>query len=104
MNEDYIVLGVQEVYTKSLVGLAPRKTKVGDKVYKGEILTTGALDVMEYKKIVGEIHAQRYINTEDKRDDAGKGLELNDKHIEVVVKQLFSKVFVEDGGDSSFIP
>ena len=34
VNEDYIVLGVQEVYTKSLVGLAPKKTKVGDKVYK----------------------------------------------------------------------
>ena len=97
MNEDYIVLGVQEVYTKSLVGLAP-------KVYKGEILTTGALDVMEYKKIVGDIQAQRYIITEAKRVYAAQGQDLNDKHIEVVVKQLFSKVFVEDGGDSSFIP
>ena len=104
VNEDYIVLGVQEVYTKSLVGLAPKKTKVGDKVYKGEILTTGALDVMEYKKIVGDIQAQRYIITEAKRVYAAQGQDLNDKHIEVVVKQLFSKVFIEDGGDSSFIP
>lgn len=104
VNEDYIVLGVQEVYTKSLVGLAPKKTKVGDKVYKGEILTTGALDVMEYKNIVGDIQAQRYIITESKKVYAAQGQDLNDKHIEVVVKQLFSKVFIEDGGDSSFIP
>lgn len=33
-----------------------------------------------------------------------QGQSLNDKHIELVVKQLFSKVFVEDAGDSSFIP
>ena len=104
MNEDYIVLGVQEVYTKSLFGIPPKKIKVGDKVYKGEILTTGALDVMEYKKIVGDIQAQRYIITEAKRVYAAQGQDLNDKHIEVVVKQLFSKVFIEDGGDSSFIP
>ncbi len=104
VNEDYIVLGVQEVYTKSLVGLAPKKTKIGDKVYKGEILTTGALDVMEYKKIVGDIQAQRYIISESKKVYAAQGQDLNDKHIEVVVKQLFSKVFIEDGGDSSFIP
>lgn len=35
---------------------------------------------------------------------AAQGQDLNDKHIEVVVKQLFSEVFVEDGGDSSFVP
>ena len=37
---------------KSLIGLTPKKTKVGERVYKGEILTTGALDIMEYKNIV----------------------------------------------------
>ena len=104
VNEDYIVLWVQEVYTKSLVWLAPKKTKSGDKVYKWEILTTWALDVMEYKKIVWDIQAQRYIISESKKVYAAQWQDLNDKHIEVVVKQLFSKVFVEDGGDSSFIP
>jgi DNA-directed RNA polymerase subunit beta' len=33
-----------------------------------------------------------------------QGQELNDKHIEVVVRQLFSKIFIEDSGDSGFIP
>ena len=104
VNEDYIVLGVEEVFSKSLVGLAPKKTRAGERVYKGEILTTWALDVMEYKKIVGDIQAQRYIISESKKVYAAQGQDLNDKHIEVVVKQLFSKVFIEDGWDSSFIP
>ena len=104
VNEDYITLGVEEVFSKSLIGLTPKKTKVGERVYKGEILTTGALDIMEYKNIVWDIHAQRYIISEAKRVYASQGQDLNDKHIEVVVKQLFSKVFIEDGGDSSFIP
>ena len=59
---------------------------------------------MEYKKIVWDIQAQRYIISESKKVYAAQGQDLNDKHIEVVVKQLFSKVFIEDGGDSSFIP
>ena len=104
INEDFITIGVEEIFTKSLVGLTPKKTKVGARVYKGEILTTGALDVMEYKNIVGDLQAQRYIISESKRVYASQGQDLNDKHIEVVVKQLFSKVFIEDGGDSSFIP
>jgi hypothetical protein len=33
-------LGVEEVFSKSLVGLAPKKTRAGERVYKGEILTT----------------------------------------------------------------
>ncbi|MBR6908167.1 hypothetical protein IKN40_06945 [bacterium] len=52
---------------------------------------------MEYKKIVGDIQAQRYIISESKKVYAAQGQDLNDKHIEVVVKQLFSKVFIEDG-------
>ena len=104
INEDFITIGVEEIFTKSLVGLTPKKTKVGARVYKGEILTTGALDVMEYKNIVGDLQAQRYIISESKRVYASQWQDLNDKHIEVVVKQLFSKVFIEDGGDSSFIP
>ena len=48
--------------------------------------------------------AQRYIIREAKKVYSDQGQSLNDKHMEIVVKQLFSKVFVEDSGDSSFIP
>ena len=104
VDNDAIILGVQEVYTRPLYGLLPKKTKSGEQVLKGEILTTGALDIMNYKAIVGDLQAQRYIISEAKRVYSDQGQDLNDKHMEIVVKQLFSKVFIEDSGESSFIP
>jgi DNA-directed RNA polymerase subunit beta' len=103
IKPDHIVLGVQEEYVKSLTGLSPIK-KDGEEVFKGEILTNGSLSVKEYKNIVGDLEAQKYIIRETKKVYGAQGQDLNDKHIEVVVKQLFSKVFIEDSGNSSFIP
>jgi DNA-directed RNA polymerase subunit beta' len=62
------------------------------------------LDAREYKDIVGDLLTQRYIIREVKKVYMAQGQDLNDKHIEVVIKQLFSKVFIEDSGESSFIP
>lgn len=95
-HKDRIVIGIQEMFTKPLFGLIPHKNKNGEEVFKGEILTTGALDIREYKDIVGDIQTQRYIIREVKKVYMAQGQDLNDKHIEVVIKQLFSKVFVED--------
>ncbi|GHW02823.1 DNA-directed RNA polymerase subunit beta' [candidate division SR1 bacterium] len=104
VKKNSIILGVQENFSKSLFGLLPKKNRPGEKVIKGEILTTGALNITEYKAIMGDLQAQRYIISEAKRVYAEQGQDLNDKHMEIVVKQLFSKVFIEDSGDSSFIP
>ena len=103
-HKDRIVLGVQETFTKPLLGLTALKTKDGTEVFKGEILTNGALDIKEYKEIVGDLETQRHIIREVKKVYSAQGQDLNDKHIEVVIKQLFSKVFVEDSGESSFVP
>lgn len=48
--------------------------------------------------------AQQYIINEAKKAYSDQGQDLNNKHIEIIVKQLFSKVFIENPGDSSFIP
>lgn len=101
---DRIVLWVQEVYSKNITGLAPLITTSGTKVYKGEVLTTGALDIREFKNVVGALLAQKYVIKETKKVYMAQGQELNDKHIEIVVRQLFSKIFVEDSWDSGFIP
>jgi len=74
------------------------------KVYKWDILTNGSLDIKEYKDIVWDLQAQRYIIHETKKVYMAQWQELNDKHIEVVVRQLFSKVAIEDSGDTWLIP
>lgn len=104
IHKDRIVLGAQEIITKPLFGLTPLKSKNGEDVFKWEILTNGALDIREYKDIVWDVQTQRYIIREVKKVYSAQGQDLNDKHIEVVIKQLFSKVFVEDSWESSFIP
>ncbi|HRX63785.1 MAG TPA: DNA-directed RNA polymerase subunit beta' [Candidatus Absconditabacterales bacterium] len=103
-KKDSIVFGIKEVSKKSYKGLSIRGIKEGDHVYKGQILTNGAIDISEYKDIVGDLQAQKYIISEAKRVYSAQGQGLNDRHIEVVVKQLFSKVFIEKPGDTSFIP
>jgi len=94
---------VKQEYKRVLAGLSPLKN-TGTPVYKGEILTTGALDIKEFKNIIGDLEAQKYIIREINKVYASQGGKVNNRHVEVVVKQMFSKVFVEDTGDSSFIP
>lgn len=103
MKKDYVIVGVTHVVEKALVTLVPHKHE-GEQVYKGEVLTNGLLDIREYKDIVGDLEAQKYVVRETKKVYLSQGQEVNDKHMELVVKQLFSKVFIEDSGDSSFIP
>lgn len=68
------------------------------------MLTTGAIDLREYQEVVGDLATQKYILEEIKKLYLGQGQTVADKHIELVIKQLFSKVFIEDVGDSSFVP
>ncbi len=103
IKKDFIVLWVQEAFSKALHGLSP-KVKEWDEVYKGDVLTLWTLDVREYKDIVWDLLAQKYIIRETKKVYAAQWQDLNDKHIEIIVKQLFSKVFIEDSWDSSLIP
>lgn len=104
VHKDYITVGVIQRYKKSLSGGTMLKVKSGANVLKGQVLSTGSLDVDEYKSIVGDLEAQKYIVREVKKVYTSQGQDVNDKYMEVIVKQLFSKVFIEDAGDSSFIP
>ncbi|MBP6256481.1 hypothetical protein KA405_01885 [Patescibacteria group bacterium] len=58
----------------------------------------------EYMHIVGPLEAQRYIVNEIKKVFTRQGQDVNDKYMETIVKQLFSKVLIEDSGNSSFVP
>jgi len=105
INADSIIFGYTVSFERKLYGAILKNNHVsGDKVFKGEVLTSGALDVVEYKDIVGDLAAQQYIINEAKKAYSDQGQDLNNKHIEIIVKQLFSKVFIENPGDSSFIP
>lgn len=104
VHKDHITVGVIQKYRKSLSGGTMLKVKSGANVLKGQVISTGSLDINEYKAIVGDLEAQKYIVREVKKVYTSQGQDVNDKYMEVIVKQLFSKVFIEDAGDSSFVP
>lgn len=105
VKKDGIVLWVKETSKQSYKWLTVVKwLKEWDSVFKWQILTNWALDVSMYKDIVWDIQAQKYIIKEIKKVYSEQWQWVHNIHIEVVVKQMFSKVFIEKPGESGFIP
>ncbi|MBN1325515.1 DNA-directed RNA polymerase subunit beta' [Candidatus Falkowbacteria bacterium] len=78
--------------------------KDGDFVKKGDQLTEGSLDLHQLFKLKGKSDIEKYIVKEIQYIYASQGQRLNEKHIEVIIKQLFSRVMVKDAGDTNLLP
>ncbi|MDD5290248.1 MAG: DNA-directed RNA polymerase subunit beta' [Patescibacteria group bacterium] len=78
--------------------------KDGAQVLKGDQLTEGALDLRELYELKGKETAEKYIIKEIQRVYSSQGQPLNDRHVEVITRQMFSRVFVTSIGDTEFLP
>jgi len=76
----------------------------GDIVVAGDKLTEGSLNPHDILRIRGPVDVQQYIVREVQDVYRSQGVEINDKHIEVVVRQMMRKVKVEDPGETSMLP
>ena len=76
----------------------------GDIVVAGDKLTEGSLNPHDILRIRGPVAVQQYIVREVQDVYRSQGVEINDKHIEVVVRQMMRKVRVEDPGETSMLP
>ena len=77
--------------------------KDGDTVAAGQRLTSGSINLHDLMGLQGVEPTQRYIMNEILGIFAGQGQNIADKHLEIIVRQMFSRVQVEDAGDSSFV-
>jgi DNA-directed RNA polymerase subunit beta' len=77
--------------------------KSGDTVEAGDRLTGGSLNLHDLMRLKGIEATQRYIINEVLRIYAAQGQDVADKHLEIIVRQMFSRVQVEDPGDSTFV-
>ncbi len=75
----------------------------GQVVAKGDKLTAGHLNLAELFRATGVDKTKKYILDEVQKVYASQGVSLNDKHIEIVIKQMFSKVTIEESGDTEFL-
>jgi len=72
----------------------------GDTITKGAQLTEGSLDLQQHYFLCGAIATQKYIIHEIQYVYSSQGQMLNDKHIEIIVRQMFSRILVKDQGDT----
>ncbi len=78
--------------------------EVGSKVKKGDLLSEGHADLKELFRIAGKEVAERYIVKEVQKIYSLQGAPIHDKHIEVITRQMFSRVRIKDGGGTPFTP
>jgi DNA-directed RNA polymerase subunit beta' len=78
--------------------------KNGDEVQAGDVLTEGQYDLQELFRLKGHDAVMRYLLKEVLAIYASQGQKLNAKHIEVIIRQMFSRVYVKDAGDTDLLP
>ncbi|MBI2635248.1 MAG: DNA-directed RNA polymerase subunit beta' [Parcubacteria group bacterium] len=75
-----------------------------DLIVKGQQLSEGNLDLKELFKVSGTTVAANYILNEIQKTYTLQGADINAKHIEVIIRQMFGRVRIKDAGDSGFTP
>ena len=78
--------------------------KVGDEVKKGQQLSEGNLDIKEILSLRGVESVRDYIVNEVQRIYISEGASINNKHIEIIIRQMFSRVKIKESGDTNFVP
>jgi len=105
-EERYMVIAYEGRHVKEYIIPMGYKlwVKDGDEVEKGEQLTEGSINLKELFELKGRDAVQRYILSEIQEIYASQGQRLNDKHVELIVRQMFSRVYVEDPGETDLLP
>ncbi|MEG2000375.1 MAG: DNA-directed RNA polymerase subunit beta', partial [Evtepia sp.] len=95
--------GEGEVVTYALPYSSGLRVKDGDMVSKGEQLSDGALSPHEVLRIRGVSAVHNYLISEVQKPYRQQGVDINDKHIEIIVRQMMRKVRVEEAGDANLL-
>ena len=76
----------------------------GDKVHCGDRLTEGAVNPKELLAVTDPITTQEYILKEVQHTYRSQGVDISDKHIEIIARRMISKIRIVDGGETRFLP
>ncbi|MFA5048215.1 MAG: DNA-directed RNA polymerase subunit beta' [Patescibacteria group bacterium] len=106
LEKNSLLIMGQELAVKEYLVPSIRTVMVADgaKVEAGDQLTEGSLDLHQIYRLKGQWFTQKYIMREIQHIYSSQGQKLNDKHVEVIVRQMFSKVYLTEAGDSDFMP
>ncbi len=83
---------------------AKLKVEKGDKVKAGDKLTEGSISPKELLAVTDPATVQEYILKEVQKVYRSQGVDINDKHVELIAKRMISKIRIMDAGDTNFVP
>jgi DNA-directed RNA polymerase subunit beta' len=92
----------QQEYT--IPASAHIRVQTGEKVKAGQQLTEGSINPQDILRILGKEATQQYLVDEVQKVYRSQGVTINDKHIEVIVHRMLSKVRIDSSGDTDLVP
>ena len=103
---DRIIVSQEDRQERELV--VPHNARIriesGERVMAGQQLTDGSANPQELLELQGREAVQRYLVNEAQKVYRSQGVNINDKHIEVIVRQMLRRVRIEDPGDTGLLP
>ena len=98
-----LVAGAGSPVRIEIPGDAELVVKSNDKVKAGDRLTAGSLNLQDLLKYKGKEETERYIMNDVLAVYAAQGHEISAKHLEIIVRQMFSRVMIDESGDSNLV-
>lgn len=103
-TKEVTVKGDVDERTYSLPFTSVLKVAEGDPIHRGEALTVGSIDPKELIKVRDVLSTENYILREVQKVYRMQGVEISDKHIEVMARQMLRKVRIMDPGETDLLP
>ena len=103
-QKEVTVQGKIDTRTYVVPFTARMKVKIGDEIHRGQALTEGSIEPKHLLQVRDVISVENYLLREVQRVYRMQGVEIGDKHIEVMVRQMLRKVRVMDPGDTDILP
>lgn len=105
-NNTHVIIDLDEGGELAMVipfGLKYKDTLEGQHVEKGQIISDGVINPHDVLRLKGEIAVQDYLIKEVQNVYRLQGVDINDKHIEVIVRQMIRKVRIEENGTEDML-
>ncbi|MGX7092802.1 DNA-directed RNA polymerase subunit beta' [Hutsoniella sourekii] len=103
-TRDITVKGITDTRTYNVPFQARMKVAEGDTVERGQALTEGSIDPKELLRVTDVLSVETYLLDEVQHVYRGQGVEIGDKHVEVMVRQMLRKVRVMDPASTDILP
>ncbi|MEH6937633.1 DNA-directed RNA polymerase subunit beta' [Bacillus sp. JJ664] len=103
-KQEIIVEGSVESRSYPVPYGARLKVQEGERIERGQVMTEGSIDPKELLKVKGTNAVQEYLLREVQKVYRMQGVEIGDKHVEVMVRQMLKKVRVMDAGETTLLP